>query len=41
MKTITTLWPLATEGATETIIIDPRTGSPQRALVADIIKSLR
>lgn len=41
MKTIATLWPLVAEGATETIIIDPRTGSPQRALVADIIKSLR
>ena len=41
MKTIATLWPLVAEGATETIVIDPRTGSPQRALVADVIKSLR
>lgn len=41
MKTITTLWPLVAEGATETIVIDPRTGSSRRALVADIIKSLR
>ena len=41
MKTIATLWPLVAEGATETIIIDPRRGSSRRALVADIIKSLR
>ena len=41
MKTIATLWPLVAEGATETIVIDPRTGSSRRALVADIIKSLR
>ena len=41
MKTIATLWPLVAEGATETIVIDPRTGGSRRALVADIIKSLR
>ena len=41
MKTIATLWPLVAEGATETIVIDPRTGSSRRALVADVIKSLR
>lgn len=41
MKTITTLWPLVAEGATETIVIDPRTGSSRRALIADVIKSLR
>lgn len=41
MKTIAILWPLVAEGATETIVIDPRTGSSRRALIADVIKSLR